>query len=666
MSIVEWQDGQPFSTQFGDVYFSRESGLEETRYVYLDHNQLSSRFAALKSGEHFTIAENGFGTGLNFLAAWQLWKQNAPKDAYLHFVSTEAFPLSLAEMEQAAEAWPELKQEYAALIQTWQSFATGFHRLHPGASNLTLTLLIGDSNQTLPQLDAEVDAWFLDGFAPAKNPEMWSEAVMQQIGRLTKIGGTFATFTSAGFVKRALQAQGFEVRKVSGYGRKREMICGQLTEKVTPNLSWTAQYRHLHAQPIEHHAIIIGGGLAGCSLAHSLARRGWKIDIVEAKSSLASAASGNAAGVLYARLAPKMGTLAQLILGGLQYSQRWVKQWLPLESAEGEKQWSPCGVIQLAFNEDETTRIAGLSELGFPDNLMRTISKEEASQIAGLPIEQSGLFYPQAGWVHPPSLCHAAVLHDNISIHLNTKISKLQHSANAWTLFQNEIPVLSAPIVILACANDALHIEEAAQLPIRTLKGQVSYLPATAESEKLNTVICAEGYLAPERNAQHAMGATFDPHATDLSITHSAHLENLDTLSGLSKTAFDALAGEQLREQLNNDQLPAGMGGRAAYRAVTPDYTPIIGPMANMDSIITSKKITQPLKHFSHQDIPWHTGLFASLAHGTRGLITAPIAAEVIASFLMNEPCPVPTDQLVAMQPTRFPLKPNPIPRSSD
>ncbi|WP_018150463.1 bifunctional tRNA (5-methylaminomethyl-2-thiouridine)(34)-methyltransferase MnmD/FAD-dependent 5-carboxymethylaminomethyl-2-thiouridine(34) oxidoreductase MnmC [Leeia oryzae] len=666
MTTLDWQDGQPFSSRFGDVYFSRESGLDETRHVYLRHNQLAERFAALAPGEHFTIAENGFGTGLNFLAAWQLWQQTAPAGAFLHFVSTEAYPLSKTELQQALAAWPELASLAAELTTVWEDFAPGFHRLHPGKTNLTLTLLIGDANETLPRLDAMVDAWFLDGFAPSKNPQMWSDTILEQVGRLTKPGGTFATFTSAGSVRRGLKAQGFDVKKVPGHGPKREMSAGYLQEKPAGNHGWVSSFRQHLPLPARQEALVIGGGMAGSSIAHSLARRGWQITLIEARDGLARAASGNAAGVLYARLAPKMGTLAQLILGGLQYSQRWVQQWLPQDTAEGTPNWRPCGVIQLAFNEEEAERIQGLTALGLPDSLMRQVSAAEASQIAGIPQSREGLFYPKAGWVHPPALCQHATTHPHIRIQTHTRITRLQREGDEWQAFAGETLVATAPVVILASANECLEIMQTSHLPVRTLKGQVSYLPATAASRQLNTVICAEGYLAPARDNQHAMGATFEPRATDLTVTQAGHLENLATLKDLSDNAYQALQGDQLVAELTAGKDPAGLGGRAAYRAVTPDYTPIIGPVADIGQIITPRKITQPLEQFQVSELPWLPGLFTSVAHGTRGLITAPLAGEILAAHLMHEPCPVPSDQLLAVQPARFPIKPNPVKRQPD
>jgi tRNA 5-methylaminomethyl-2-thiouridine biosynthesis bifunctional protein len=229
-SALEWRDGQPYSTHYEDVYFSTnpdnpQQGLEETRYVFIANNQLEARFGGLTHG-HFTILETGFGTGLNFLCTCQLWLISAPKNAHLHFISTEKHPLTLQEMQQAHALWPSLRLESSTLLSQYSGLSAGSHHFHLFDNRVLVTLLIGDVNTLLPSLHAQVDAWFLDGFSPAKNPEMWQESLFAEMARLSHLHTTFATFTSAGFVRRGLQAVGFKVEKQAGFGKKREMLRG--------------------------------------------------------------------------------------------------------------------------------------------------------------------------------------------------------------------------------------------------------------------------------------------------------------------------------------------------------------------------------------------------------------------------------------------------------
>jgi len=235
LPMLHWQDGQPYSERYGDVYFSTDSGLEETRHVFLQGNDLARRFAALQAGESFCIGETGFGTGLNFLCTWQLFEQCAPAGASLDFFSVEKFPLDDDELRAALALWPELAAQAATLRARWRRRVPGWNRWSFADGRVRLTLAIEDVADAVPQLpEAAVDAWFLDGFSPAKNPEMWSDEVLSALARASHAGTTLATYTCAGWVRRGLQQSGFTVERVPGFGRKREMVRGQFSSN--PNI----------------------------------------------------------------------------------------------------------------------------------------------------------------------------------------------------------------------------------------------------------------------------------------------------------------------------------------------------------------------------------------------------------------------------------------------
>lgn len=224
-NTIEWRDGQPYASVFQDVYFSTDNGLEETKFVFLTQNDLATRFKDLKNS-NFTIAETGFGTGLNFLSTWQLWSELAVADSCLHFISVEKFPLNIDDIRQALAYWPTLGDFSSQLLAQYQQLTPGLHQLSFADGKVTLSLLIGDVAEMLPQMNMSIDAWFLDGFSPAKNPDMWSATLFQNMARLSHPLTTFATFTSAGDVRRGLQAVGFQVIKLAGFGKKREMLRG--------------------------------------------------------------------------------------------------------------------------------------------------------------------------------------------------------------------------------------------------------------------------------------------------------------------------------------------------------------------------------------------------------------------------------------------------------
>ncbi|MGA9705098.1 tRNA (5-methylaminomethyl-2-thiouridine)(34)-methyltransferase MnmD, partial [Pseudomonas sp.] len=232
---LDWDDqGRPHSRVFDDVYFSDQSGLEETRYVFLQQNRLQERFAALADGARLVIGETGFGTGLNFLCAWQLFEQHAAPGARLHFVSVEKYPLSHADLQRALALWPELSPLADQLLAQYIAIHQGFQRLVLAQGRVTLTLLIGDALEQLPQLDAQIDAWFLDGFAPAKNPDMWTAELFAELARLAAPGSTISTFTSTGWVRRLINAAGFKMKRTPGIGHKWEILRGEF-------LGWPAE-----------------------------------------------------------------------------------------------------------------------------------------------------------------------------------------------------------------------------------------------------------------------------------------------------------------------------------------------------------------------------------------------------------------------------------------
>jgi len=222
---LKWNDQQPYSLDFDDVYYSVDNGLAETDHVFIQHNQLTERFKQLESTT-FTIVETGFGTGLNFFCAVQHFLAHAPAAARLQFISTECSPLTLKDFIKANQHWMVFGQMVSELANTYSQLTDGLNKLSCCDVRIKLDLWIGDIADTLPQIKTKADAWFLDGFAPSKNNDMWSEVLFQDIARLSQTKTTFSTFTSAGQVKRNLQAAGFKVTKVRGFGRKREMLSG--------------------------------------------------------------------------------------------------------------------------------------------------------------------------------------------------------------------------------------------------------------------------------------------------------------------------------------------------------------------------------------------------------------------------------------------------------
>jgi tRNA 5-methylaminomethyl-2-thiouridine biosynthesis bifunctional protein len=639
---LDWDEhGQPLSRSYGDVYFSRANGLEETRHVFLAHNRIIERCQALPAGGRLIIGETGFGTGLNFLCAWQAFAEHAPQDARLHFVSVEKFPLTQADLQRALALWPELAPYAAQLLAQYRAIHPGFQRLLLDGGRVVLTLMVGDVLECLPQLDARVDAWFLDGFAPSKNPEMWTDALFTELARLSAPGATLATFTSAGFVRRGLIAAGFAMVRVKGFGHKREMLAGPFqAQQMQRAVPWFAR----PALPTgERQAVVIGAGLAGCATAASLAARGWRVTLLERHDDVAREASGNPQGVLYLKLSAHGTALSRLIVAGFGHTRRL------LERLQRGIDWDACGVLQLAFDAKEAERQGKLAA-AFPSDLLHVLSQDEAEQLAGIGLPAGGLFYPDAGWVHPPALCRQLVQHPLIELRPYQEALSLSRQEGRWRVAGENATLAEAPVLVLACAAEISRLLAEANLPLKRIRGQISRLPASAASSALRTVVCAEGYVAPPRGGEHTLGASFDFHSADLTPSVAEHAGNLELLREISLDLAERLDAQTLD--------PATLQGRAAFRCTSPDYLPLVGPLAEQQAFNEAYAVlARDARQIPETPCPWLPGLYINSGHGSRGLITAPLSGELIAAWLENEPLPVPRDVADASHPNRFMLR---------
>ena len=644
---IDWDEqGNPHSRTFSDVYFSTESGLEETRHVFLVQNDLRRRFTELPEDGRLIIGETGFGTGLNFLCAWQLFDECARPGARMQFVSVEKYPLSRDDLQRALALWPELAAFADPLLDQYVAVHEGFQRMVFDQGRVTLTLLIGDALDMLPQLDGQIDAWFLDGFAPAKNPEMWTPELFAELARLSTTATTIGTFTSTGWVRRALNAAGFKMKRVPGIGHKWEVLRGTYIawpEEAVPVPAakpWFARPPALHN---ERKALVIGAGLAGCATAESLANRGWQVSLLERHAAPAQEASGNPQGVLYLKLSAHGTALSQLILSGFGHTRRL------LERLQRGVDWDGCGVLQLTFDDKEGKRQAQLAE-AFPESLLHLLDQSAAQARSGIRLASGGLFYPEGGWVHPPALCDRQATHPNIRLIAHHEALELRQVGGQWQAWDNERLIDSAPVVVLAGAADIKQFAQSADLPLKRIRGQITRLPETPASTALSTVVCAEGYVAPARLGEHTLGASFDFNSVDLTPNLADHLGNLQMLEEISHDLVERLKAADLP--------PEQLQGRAAFRCTSPDYLPIVGPLADRQAFMEAfAALGKDARQVPDVACPWLDGFYVNSGHGSRGLITAPLCAELLAAWLDNEPLPLPRSVAEACHPNRFALR---------
>jgi len=646
---IHWSDGIPFSEDFQDYYFSKLSGVSETRYVFLENSQLPQRWHSLKKG-HFSICETGFGTGLNFLCTWQSWLQNSQSHEQLHFISVEKHPITKCDLTKILETWPEFSDLSSQLLNQYPPMVPGWHTLHfqpdPQSGTITLQLFFGDIESWLPQIQGPVDAWFLDGFAPVKNPDMWHDSLFLHMARLTKAQGTVATFSAASQVKRSLKAAGFSVQKVAGFGKKREMGKAVQTFSSGPQAPFYIDNKPWFESPLltidnsqENTAIIIGGGISGCSTAHALAKRGWKVKILEQHSALATEASGNTQGVLYAKLSTNLNPHSQFYLAGYLYSLNLLKSQL------NRQHWDDCGVLQLALNDKEFARQQSFLKNNELSDIIVAVNRQQASEIAGINIEHPGLFFKDGSWVYPKYWCEKLVQHKNIEVCYNTHIKDLnQTSDKTWQAQSSENQVFNAKVVVVCSALQSLKFDMLNFLPLKGIPGQVSQVDA--EQLKLDTILCGSNYVAPTLDGKLSFGATFRVNSANLSETEADHVKNLDNL----KHSFPGVA-----QQLTGTET---ISGRTSVRCTTQDYTPIAGPICDSRKFNTEfSELSKNKKWRFFKSAPFLNGLYVNLGHGSRGLTSAPICAELVAAQINNEPWPMAKKLAHIVNPNRFLVK---------
>ena len=659
---LEWDaQGQPISTHFSDVYFSKSHGLNESRYVFLEHNNLAERFASLAAGQQFIIGETGFGTGLNFLACWQLWLNTAPPNARLHFISVEKYPPHKNDMHRALQLWPELGELATALLDAYPAMpATDFIRLNFGAQ-VSLTLILQEATSgfksLLVQTEAAprvaqqlnqkslhaggppwaVDAWFLDGFAPAKNPDMWHSELFYTLARLSKPGTSFATFTAAAVVKNGLNAAGFSWQKVPGFGRKRHMLKGELQalSSLTPARRRAPSAWHLMQQPhpSSPRIAIIGAGLAGAHTAAALAKKGQTVAVFE-RGTLGQGGSGNPQGVVYAKLSHKPEAFADINFAAFLFACHFYQR-----ENHFTKLGGACGVLQLATPKQQSQFAQIAQHYQQATDFVRWCTPTQASAIAGITIEHPALFFPQTGWLNPPALCRELLNHPNIQLHEHCEITGLTQTQTGWQLNGAPPALSNFTHVILACAEQTQHFTQSAAITSKAIRGQITLIEPSAGSALLNTVICGEGYIAPACRGQQCIGATFNPNSNSLEILPQDRTKNLVQAAQLSPDLMSLEA----------------MGDRAALRNVTPDYLPIIGPVAQATDFTQSfAALRTNLKASIDCPAPYYPNLYVNLGHGSRGLTYTPLCAEILCNLIMGEPLAVSNAMFLQLHAARF------------
>jgi tRNA 5-methylaminomethyl-2-thiouridine biosynthesis bifunctional protein len=630
---LTWLAGDvPASKRFGDSYSSRDGALGQARHVFLDGCGLPEAWA---NRAIFTLCELGFGIGLNFLATTETWKRTHRPGARLHYIAVEGYPLTPSELTtcHARAVPPELGGLSRQLLRIYPQPQPGFHRLFL-PEDVILTVLFGDVQNMLAQLEARVDAWYLDGFAPERNPGMWADKVFAEVARLSHSGARLATYSAASDVRRGLAEAGFEVQKTAGFGGKREMLRARFKEPPRPS-SLQPWFAHAPARP-RGHAAVIGGGIAGASIADTLHRRGWRTTLIERRAALADEASGNPSAVIMPRLtaAPNQD--------GRFYATAW--RFALDRLAACDVPVSGNGVMQLATDAEESARqglIAASRQL--PEDMLRQVSADEASDIAGCDLPFTALYFPQGGTIAPRAFCAALTAQANTL--MSADIGTLHYDGVWRILDKSGATRCEADIVVLANARDAMTFAQAQWLPLKARRGQISLAPPTAASAVLRSVVTYGGYITPVEDGVHSIGATFDwvDETSRIASTPASDADNARNLAELARVLPGLLSTASTAV------------GRAALRCTTLDHLPFAGPLPDYARVtLDFAELRHGHPWARYPDASYQPGLYALTGLGARGMVAAPLAAEILASQICGEPWPAPRDIVTALHPARF------------
>jgi len=650
---LEWREGDvPVARAFDDVYFSADGGLDETRHVFLRGTGIVSDTGdpVWAGRASFTIGETGFGTGLNVLAAWDAWRRDrerASAPQRLHIVSLEAYPLARADLARALSVWSALGDLPARLIEAYPDPQPGFHRLvledAGDGAQVVLTLMIGDVLAMLEALEGQVDCWFADGFSPAKNPEMWHPAVFRAMAARSAPGARLATFTVARSVREGLREAGFEAEKAPGFGRKRDMLTARLLKLAEPDQSAPWFYRARPKDAVQD-VVVLGAGIAGAAMARALTERSLRPLIIDPLG-MGAGASGNAQALVMPRLTLDATPAGRFHAEAFRFAAALYRD------MGDDAGWRACGVLEPAFEEAEAQRHADLAAAGhLPETMLRLLSSDEVDDTAGISIGRPGLFYPTAGLVQPPALL--ANLLSNQPPVRTAGLKGLIEDGGSWRLDLEGGESLHAQAVILCLGTAAAPYLGGAHIPLGASRGQIIRFRTTKALAPLRTALAFGPYIAPELEGAHVAGATYDKAALD---THAASLS--PTKESSEKVLRDLAGG--LGADLQQAEI---LEARASLRATTPDRLPLAGPVPEGHWYRQAYAgLTKGAKHGTHTDYPpaeqsagYLRGLYLLGGLGSRGFVTAPLLADLLASEIVGEASPLETDLRACVHPARF------------
>ena len=571
--------------------------------------------------ESFVLLDSEFGGGEHFFATWQAWRNDPQRPRQLHYLALLPQLATPGQLRQAAAKFPEWPALHAELCAEWPPAVPGFHRIFLQHGQLVLTLMIGDGAACLRQVAARVDAFHLHG----RSWQQWPLSALNTLGRLAAEHASLDIPGAEPAARKQLQQAGFVFENGSG------LETPALRARFAPRFTARSAPAPAHA---DRRAIVIGAGLAGSAACQRLAQRGWNVALIEGRTAPAQQASGNSAGIFMPLLSRDDNPGSRLSRSAYLFA---LQAWRQLGGIGNTFDGAACGVLQIARDTAHAENQQQLADdWRYPADYAQWLDQAAASRLAGCQVSSGAWFFPAAGWVQPRSLCQAMLdsCGKQLQTHFGQHAAILERSQDGWTVRDRQgAKIAGAPVVVLANACDALQFPQAGDLPLSAIRGQITYLGA-GQVPAIKPVLCGEAYLTPAHGGTCSIGASYDEDG-ETALRQDSQDANLARLAKL-------LPGWQ------PGQPP--LAGRVGFRCVASDRLPLVGALPDKNGAST-------VREAKLKDLPRFPGLYSLLGYASRGLIWAPLAAELLASQLNGEPLPIEADLAAALDPARFLLK---------
>lgn len=589
------------------------------------------------SGRALMVVMSDFGDGAALLALWAHWRRHRPAQR-LCVVVLDPAPVARQTIQAVLSDWRRRQPSDPglalgeALLRAWPLPLPGMQRIDLDDGGLTLTVCQGAREAALGGLQARVDLFHMGQHCltgDARRPG--SARILKTLARLADEAAWLLVAPSGESSPEPASPLTSHSLRAAGFTAPTPLAGDHLLSRFAPR--WQVR-RHAPRRPVhapQREALVIGAGVAGCAVVAALARRGWRVTLLERAPQLAAGASGNPSGVFHPPLARddtpmvRFGRTAFLLA-----LRRWP------ERVRHGLIWRPQGLLQL----DDGELADAAFEQGWACAGLRRLTREQASAQAGLPLASGGLLFPSAGWLVPASLCQASVASagEALRLRLGVEVRRLRQQGKRWEALDEQDSVLAqADLVVLANASAAAALVPACSLPLQDFRGQLSCL---RDVPRARLPVIGDGYLTPHPQGM-LVGATYTRDDADPAVRDTDHLDNLAKAAQLS----EALAGLSLSSI---------DGGRTGWRCTTPDHLPMIGQLPSESA---AAACGTELRGAQLADLPRTEGLYGAFAFGSRGLLWSELAAEILLAQFEGEPAPVDTSLLNAVDPARYFLR---------